>query len=60
MVGLSENLDELRRCHEGMDDYLGMIVTLQLRELPDFIHECGLMYIPQVNDFPYLYFLNVN
>ncbi|XP_059098845.1 mutS protein homolog 5-like [Tigriopus californicus] len=46
--GIDEDLDDMRRLHNGLPDLLLQIAQKEIIDLPDFMTECTMIYAPQI------------
>lgn len=46
--GIDEELDDMRRLHNGLPDLLLQIAQKEILDLPDFMTECTMIYAPQI------------
>lgn len=47
-AGVNEELDEKRRVHNGLSDLLQKIAVEEIENLPDFMTQCVMVYVPQI------------
>ena len=48
LPGVDPELDDRRRVHSGLPDLLLRVAREEVSDLPDYMSECAMVYVPQI------------